>query len=129
MDDSDCSSHCWVQDTREKKNPPYGGFFILNKEQNPPQRIVPSVGLDYSAWTIQDKELRRRLDCNVQRGLLELLAFLHFMFTPFRVDDGDGTPMSPCTLQGPRLLLLSQSAKCLNLDSFLNAWWHTHPDR
>lgn len=108
-----------------------------------------AVGVDYSAWTVQDGELKRRLiyqdsntkqyiatiyfDCKVEKGAVEPLTFLSFMFTPFRVvdgldlglslanldggrpvpvgvhvtsvDDGNGALMSPRTPQGLRLLL------------------------
>jgi hypothetical protein len=63
-----------------------------------------ALGVDYSAWLLQDGELKRRyvytdsktkqhvatiyLDCKVERGALETLTFLSFMFTPFRVVDG-----------------------------------------
>ncbi|WP_439408612.1 hypothetical protein ACNJX9_09865 [Bradyrhizobium sp. DASA03076] len=76
------------------------------------------VGVDYSAWMVQDGELRRRfiytdsktrkyiatiyLDCKIEQGAGEPLTFLSFMFTPFRVVDGLDLGLSLAPLDGGR---------------------------
>ncbi|WP_315711648.1 MULTISPECIES: hypothetical protein [unclassified Bradyrhizobium] len=76
------------------------------------------IGVDYSAWMVQDGELRRRyvyqdsktkkyiatiyLDCKIERGTAEPLTFLSFMFTPFRVIDGLDLGLSLASLDGGR---------------------------
>jgi hypothetical protein len=63
-----------------------------------------AIGVDYSAWLVQNGEIRRRfvyqdpktgnhvatlfLDCKVEKGAADPHTFLSFMFTPFRVVDG-----------------------------------------
>ena len=77
-----------------------------------------AVGVDYSAWMVQDGELKRRLiyqdsktkqyiatiylECKVEKGAVEPLTFLYFMFTPFRVVDSLDLGLSLANLDGGR---------------------------
>lgn len=77
-----------------------------------------AIGVDYSAWMVKDGELKRRLiyqdsktlqyiatihlDCKVEKGAVEPLTSLSFMFTPFRVVDGLDLGLSLATLDGGR---------------------------
>ena len=79
---------------------------------------VMAVGVDYSAWLVQDGELKRRyiytdsktkqhvatiyLDCKVEKGVVDTHTFLSFMFTPFRVVDGLDLGVSLSPLEGGR---------------------------
>ncbi|SFN37881.1 hypothetical protein SAMN05216573_11257 [Bradyrhizobium sp. Rc3b] len=76
------------------------------------------VGVDYSAWDVQNGELRRRFDyqdsktkryiatihlvCKIERGTSEPLTFLAFTFSPFRVVDGLDLGLSLAPLDGGR---------------------------
>jgi hypothetical protein len=77
-----------------------------------------AVGVDYSAWLVQDGEIRRRfvyqdsktgqyiatiyLDCKVEKGTTDTHTFLSFIFTPFRVVDGLALGLSLAPLDGGR---------------------------
>jgi hypothetical protein len=77
-----------------------------------------AVGVDYSAWLVQDGEIKRRfvyqesktkqyvaaiyLDCKVEKGVTDTHTFLSFMFTPFRVVDGLDLGLSLALLDGGR---------------------------
>jgi hypothetical protein len=77
-----------------------------------------AVGVDYSAWLVQDGEIKRRfvyqdsktkqyvatiyLDCKVEKGVTDMHTFLSFMFTPFRVVDGLDLGLSLALLDGGR---------------------------
>lgn len=74
------------------------------------------VGIDYSAWTVLDGRLRRRLDyqnsrtkkylatiyidCDIERGTEEPRTSLSFKFAPFRVVDGLDLGFSLAPLDG-----------------------------
>ncbi len=76
------------------------------------------IGVDYSAWMVQDGELKRRyiytdsktkqyvatiyLDCKVEKGVADTNTFLSFMFTPFAVVDGLDLGLSLAPLDGGR---------------------------
>jgi hypothetical protein len=76
------------------------------------------IGVDYSAWMVQEGELRRRfdyqdsktkryvatihLDCRIERGIAEPLTLLSFAFSPFRVVDGLDLGLSLAPLDGGR---------------------------
>jgi hypothetical protein len=79
-----------------------------------------ALGLDYSAWMVQNGELKRRfiyqdaqtkkyiatiyLDCMVKQGIAADHTLISFMFTPFRVVDGLDLGLSLSPLSGGRPL-------------------------
>jgi hypothetical protein len=77
-----------------------------------------AVGVDYSAWLVQDGEMKRRfvyqdsktgqyiatiyLDCKVEKGAADPHTRLSFMFTPFRVIDGLDLGLSVAPIEAGR---------------------------